>query len=194
MDVIKRFLKDSSEKSEVQVAMGRFRRNIVRVQTLIRTFLACRKARWHLLGLQWAKIDEARLSEYKKRKVSDLSKIKEEKEPGLRLKPWLQDAFNDGVRRIEQAGGLKLLKLFRKEVADSRAKFYHYFLPEDLQKFPEVGFLKPAPSALNPTLCLARGLAEVSKGRSHELNIQQSRKLGLPNRPSRLPRLVNARQ
>lgn len=56
----------------------------------------------------------------------------------MRLKPWQQDAFNEAIRRIEMEGGLKMLKRYRKEVADSRAKFYHYFLPEDLQKFPEV--------------------------------------------------------
>ena len=107
MDMIKLYLKEVGQFAKIQVAVKRFRAKIVRAQKNIRRSLACDHARYEILELQWAKLDNERRIEFEAHREILLTAIMQKVKPRLELHGNAKGALDAKMRLIESYCGIK---------------------------------------------------------------------------------------
>ena len=136
--IIASYLREMSSFARLQLAVKQFRRRIVKAQRIAREWLSCKRARFEILELQFARADAERNREHEQRRAAQIRRIKDSLDRRLEVKGKAAAAARARAFALEAVGGRKAVDALRSEVEAARARLCSRFLGPDSQQLPQI--------------------------------------------------------
>jgi hypothetical protein len=146
VDMIKSLFQSMAHGKKLMLAVKRFRRKIVIVQTRIRRFVGIAKHRRDLLKLQWQVYDERRIADFEAGRAREMQRLKSKLaakiDPSTRSHMRkLQVRISAASSHVDHEGATAmagLLDACKHEINDTRSRYCHHFLPQESQKITKI--------------------------------------------------------
>jgi hypothetical protein len=146
VDMIKSLFQSMAHGKKLMLAVKRFRRKIVIVQTRIRRFVGIAKHRRDLLKLQWQVYDEKRIADFEAGRAREMQRLKSKLaakiDPSTRSHMRkLQVRISAASSHVDHEGATAmagLLDACKHEINDTRSRYCHHFLPQESQKITKI--------------------------------------------------------
>jgi len=146
VDMIKSLFQSMAHGKKLLLAVKRFRRKIIIVQTRIRRFVGIAKHRRDLLKLQWQVYDEKRIADFEAGRAREMHRLKTKLAAKIDHSTRshmrkLQIRISAASSHVDHEGATAmagLLDACKHEINDTRSRYCHHFLPKESQKITKI--------------------------------------------------------